>query len=45
VHELAVAQAIVAAAECHAEWRPVSMVRVHVGRLGQVVSRLRLSKP
>jgi hydrogenase nickel incorporation protein HypA/HybF len=37
VHELAVAQAIVAAAERHAEGRPVSVVRVRVGRLRQVV--------
>jgi hydrogenase nickel incorporation protein HypA/HybF len=37
LHELAVAQAIVAAAERHAEGRPVSVVRVRVGRLRQVV--------
>jgi hydrogenase nickel incorporation protein HypA/HybF len=37
VHELAVAQAIVAAAERHAEGRSVSVVRVRVGRLRQVV--------
>ncbi len=37
MHELAVAQAIVAAAERHAEGRPVSVVRVRVGRLRQVV--------
>jgi hydrogenase nickel incorporation protein HypA/HybF len=37
VHELAVAQAIVAAAARHAEGRPVSVVRVRVGRLRQVV--------
>jgi hydrogenase nickel incorporation protein HypA/HybF len=37
VHELAVAQAIVAAAERHAEGQPVSVVRVQVGRLRQVV--------
>jgi hydrogenase nickel incorporation protein HypA/HybF len=37
MHELAVAQAIVAAAERHAEDRPVSVVRVRVGRLRQVV--------
>jgi hydrogenase nickel incorporation protein HypA/HybF len=37
VHELAVAQAIVAAAERHAEGRPVSVVGVRVGRLRQVV--------
>src|SRR6266508_2453697 len=37
MHELAVAQAIVAAAERHAEGRQVSIVRVRVGRLRQVV--------
>ncbi len=37
MHELAVAQAIVAAAERHAEGRPVAIVRVRVGRLRQVV--------
>jgi len=37
MHELAVAQAIIAAAERHAEGRPVSVVRVRVGRLRQVV--------
>ena len=37
MHELAVAQAIVAAAEVHAEGRPVTAVRVRVGRLRQVV--------
>ena len=37
MHELAVAQAIVAVAEGHAEGRPVSVVRVRVGRLRQVV--------
>jgi hydrogenase nickel incorporation protein HypA/HybF len=37
VHELAVAQAIVAAAERHAEGRSVSVVRVRLGRLRQVV--------
>ena len=37
MHELAVAQAIVAAASRHAEGRPVSVVRVRVGRLRQVV--------
>lgn len=37
MHELAVAQAIVAAAERHAEGRPVTVVRVKVGRLRQVV--------
>lgn len=37
MHELAIAQAIVAAAERHAEGRPVSVVRVRVGRLRQVV--------
>jgi hydrogenase nickel incorporation protein HypA/HybF len=37
VHELAVAQAIVAAAERHADGRPVSVVRVRIGRLRQVV--------
>jgi hydrogenase nickel incorporation protein HypA/HybF len=37
MHELAVAQAIVAAAERHADGRPVSVVRVRVGRLRQVV--------
>jgi hydrogenase nickel incorporation protein HypA/HybF len=37
MHELAVAQAIVAAGERYAEGRPVSVVRVRVGRLRQVV--------
>jgi hydrogenase nickel incorporation protein HypA/HybF len=37
MHELAVAQAIVGAAERHAEGRPVTVVRVKVGRLRQVV--------
>lgn len=37
MHELAVAQAIVAAAERHAEGRPVAIVRVRIGRLRQVV--------
>jgi hydrogenase nickel incorporation protein HypA/HybF len=37
VHELAVAQAIVDAAERHAGGRPVAVVRVRVGRLRQVV--------
>jgi hydrogenase nickel incorporation protein HypA/HybF len=37
MHELAVAQAIVAAAGRHAEGRPVAIVRVRVGRLRQVV--------
>ena len=37
MHELAVAEAIVAAAERHAEGRPVSVVRVRVGRLRQLV--------
>jgi hydrogenase nickel incorporation protein HypA/HybF len=37
MHELAVAQAIVAAAERHAEGQPVSVVRVRIGRLRQVV--------
>lgn len=37
MHELAIAQAIVAAAERHAEGRPVTIVRVGVGRLRQVV--------
>ncbi len=37
MHELAVAQAIVAAAERHAEGRPITIVRVRVGRLRQVV--------
>jgi hydrogenase nickel incorporation protein HypA/HybF len=37
MHELAVAQAIVAAAERHAEGRLVAVVRVRVGRLRQVV--------
>jgi hydrogenase nickel incorporation protein HypA/HybF len=37
MHELAVARAIVAAAERHAGDRPVSVVRVRVGRLRQVV--------
>jgi hydrogenase nickel incorporation protein HypA/HybF len=37
MHELAVAQAIVAAAERHAEGRPIAVVRVRVGRLRQVV--------
>lgn len=37
MHELAIADAIVAAAERHAEGRPVTVVRVRVGRLRQVV--------
>lgn len=37
MHELAVAQAIVGAAERHAGGRPVAIVRVRVGRLRQVV--------
>ena len=37
MHELAVAQAIVAAAERHAEGLPISVVRVRIGRLRQVV--------
>ena len=37
MHELAIAQAIIAAAERHAQGRPVSVVRVRVGRLRQVV--------
>ncbi len=37
MHELAVAQAIVGAAERHADGRPVTIVRVGVGRLRQVV--------
>jgi hydrogenase nickel incorporation protein HypA/HybF len=37
MHELAVAQAIVAAADRHAGGRPVEVVRVRVGRLRQVV--------
>jgi hydrogenase nickel incorporation protein HypA/HybF len=37
MHELAVAQAIVAAAERHTEGRPVAIVRVRIGRLRQVV--------
>jgi hydrogenase nickel incorporation protein HypA/HybF len=37
MHELALAQAIVGAAERHAEGRPVTIVRVGVGRLRQVV--------
>jgi Zn finger protein HypA/HybF (possibly regulating hydrogenase expression) len=37
MHELAVAQAIVGAAERHADGRPVSVVRVRIGRLRQVV--------
>ena len=37
MHELAVAQAIVAAAERHAEGHPIAVVRVRVGRLRQVV--------
>ncbi len=37
MHELAVAQAIVAAAERHADGRPVAIVRVRVGRLRQMV--------
>jgi hydrogenase nickel incorporation protein HypA/HybF len=37
MHELAVAQAIVAAAERHADGQPVAVVRVRVGRLRQVV--------
>jgi hydrogenase nickel incorporation protein HypA/HybF len=37
VHELAIARAIVDAAERHAEGRQVSVVRVRIGRLRQVV--------
>jgi hydrogenase nickel incorporation protein HypA/HybF len=37
VHELAIADAIVAAAERAAEGRPVTVVRVRIGRLRQVV--------
>jgi hydrogenase nickel incorporation protein HypA/HybF len=37
MHELAVAQAMVAAAERHAGGRRISVVRVRVGRLRQVV--------
>lgn len=37
MHELAIARAIVAAAERHAQGRPVSVVRVRLGRLRQVV--------
>jgi len=37
LHELAIAQAIVAAAERAAEDRPVTVVRVRIGRLRQVV--------
>ncbi|MGE5858104.1 MAG: hydrogenase maturation nickel metallochaperone HypA [Solirubrobacterales bacterium] len=36
-HELAAARAIVATAERHAEGRPVAVVRVRIGRLGQLV--------
>jgi len=37
MHELAIAEAIVAAAERHAEGRPVTVVRTRIGRLRQVV--------
>jgi hydrogenase nickel incorporation protein HypA/HybF len=37
VHELAIANAILAVAEGHAEGRPVSVVRAKLGRLRQVV--------
>lgn len=37
MHELAIAQAIVDAAERHAEGRPVTVVRIRIGRLRQVV--------
>lgn len=37
MHELAIAQAIVDEAERHAENRPVTVVRVTIGRLRQVV--------
>ena len=37
MHELAVAAAIVAAAERHAQGRPITVVRVRIGRLRQVV--------
>ena len=37
MHELAIADAIVAAAERAAEGRPVTVVRVRIGRLRQVV--------
>jgi hydrogenase nickel incorporation protein HypA/HybF len=37
MHELAIANAIVAAAERHAEGRPVAVVRTRIGRLRQVV--------
>lgn len=37
MHELAIAQAIIAAAERHAEGRPVTVARVRIGRLRQVV--------
>lgn len=37
MHELAVARAIVDAAERHAEGQPVEVVRVRIGRLRQVV--------
>ncbi len=37
MHELAIAEAILAVAERHAEGRPVSVVRARIGRLRQVV--------
>jgi hydrogenase nickel incorporation protein HypA/HybF len=37
MHELAIAEAILDAVERHAEGRPVTVVRVRVGRLRQVV--------
>lgn len=37
MHELAIAEAIVDVAERHAEGRPVTVVRVRIGRLRQVV--------
>jgi len=37
MHELAIAEAILDAVERHAEGRPVTVVRVQVGRLRQVV--------
>ena len=37
MHELAIARAVVATAERHAGGRPISVVRVRVGRLRQVV--------
>ena len=37
MHELSIASAVVATAERHAEGRPVTAVRVRIGRMRQVV--------